>query len=412
MDTNRLKEPAFIVGMVVLVLLVAIWQFPKRQTDSGLADLKELLGKTNTRLGQLEEQLANLPTNKSGAEVLGSLADESQQFDDALQLAQDQLNAGSFATSYDLILVASRLRPTDPRLFDSLLTFLEKARASEDEDAGLLADDLSSRGEALIHFQPPKQVEAARQRFNKVVQRPTSSPETAALPFSEVIQLLAVAENTAVPVSIRTRAADQARKVLSELLLNRAAAAGGEDSNQELAKEVTTIQQRIDSSELACVNELFQKAKERTNSWLSSTKTLLKESEAVAADATPSVVRRMSSAISTGVDLVQELTPYSKTSVSESADLQKQVEKQVTILQRTKTWLYNQQVLRLIRDIESRKDLSTEEKIRFLAEVGEEHLSPYILRRHNELWEKVFEELKDEEKKAWAVRLRILQVKE
>ena len=80
------------------------------------------------------------------------------------------------------------------------------------------------------------------------------------------------------------------------------------------------------------------------------------------------------------------------------------------MLQRNRISLYNQQILRLVREIETKSDWTLEEKIKPLAEVNEEMLSPYVLRRHNELWDKTFEELKDEDKKAWAVRLRILRL--
>ena len=88
------------------------------------------------------------------------------------------------------------------------------------------------------------------------------------------------------------------------------------------------------------------------------------------------------------------------------------VDEKVTLLQRTKTWLYNQQVLHLIRDIEPRKNIGTKEKIQHLAKVDEEQLCSYILRRYSELWGKIFEELKNEDEKVWAVRLRILQANE
>ena len=90
MDPNRLKEPTVIVGVAVLVLLVATWIFPSRQADPHLADIKESLEKANVRLGQLEHQLAKIHTGdpSSSANNLGRMADESQQFEDAIALAE------------------------------------------------------------------------------------------------------------------------------------------------------------------------------------------------------------------------------------------------------------------------------------------------------------------------------------
>ena len=413
MDPNRLKESAALVGGAVFLLLIASWLFPRQQTDSTLVDVKGLLEKSNVRLGQLEDQLANLksddPSKKE--ETLGQVTDESKEFGDAIRLAKEQLDVGEFLNAYDLFLVASRLRPSDPQLFDLLLTFIEKTRNSERGEAALLADDLISRGESLIHFQLPMDVASARQRFTQVAQRNAPSVEKVDSPFSEVLDLLTVAENSAISVPIRTRAAEQARSSLGEMLLSRAIT-DTTDSATDDSSQILAIQQRIDLAEQACIAELFLKTKERANGWLTSTQKLLKDSELANADDTPAIVGRLRTSTRTGIELAQELTPYAKSGVSGAADLAAQVDEKVTLLQRTKTWLYNQQVLHLIRDIEPRKDLSTKEKIQYLAEVDEEQLSPYILRRHSELWGKIFEELKNEDEKVWAVRLRILQVKE
>ena len=102
--------------------------------------------------------------------------------------------------------------------------------------------------------------------------------------------------------------------------------------------------------------------------------------------------------------------PFSKSGVEGASELSAALDKELKLLQRQKNWLYNQQTLRLVREIESKKDWSAEDKIRPLAQVSEELLSPYVLRRHNELWEKVFESLPDEDKKVWAVKLRILRI--
>lgn len=413
MALNRLKDPVVVVGVAVFVLLFATWLFPRRQADSHLADVTALLDKTNARLGHLEDQLAKLPTGdpSSSANRLGLMTDESQQFSDAIRLAKEQLETGAFSNAYDLLLVVSRLRPSDPELFELLLTFIETTRDSTSDQAAFLADDLISRGESLIHFQLPKDVASARQRFTQVSQRNATQIEKAESPFSEVLNLLTVAENPGISVPIRTRAADQARSSLGDVLLSRAIS-DTKDSNKDDSSQIEMMQKRIDSAEQACIADLFLKTKERANDWLTSTQMLLRDSESANADDTPATVSRLRTSTRTGFDLAQELTPYAKSGVSGATDLATQVDEKVTLLQRTKTWLYNQQVLHLIRDIEPRKDLSTKEKIQYLAEVDEEHLSPYILRLHSKLWEKTFEELKSDDEKLWALRLRILRVKE
>ena len=254
------------------MLLLATWLFPRRQTDSSLADVKALLEKSNARLGQLEDQLAKLQTDDPSrrANSLGQITDESKEYSDAIRLAKEQLATGAFSNAYDLLLAASRLRPSDPQLFDLLLTFIEKTRDSETGEAAFLADDLISRRESLIHFQLPKDVASARQRFTQVSQRNAPPVEKAESPFLEVLDLLTVAENPVISVPIRTRAADQARSSLGDVLLSRAISEKTESTKDD-SSQIQKIQQRIDSAEQACIADLFLKTKERANGWLTST---------------------------------------------------------------------------------------------------------------------------------------------
>ena len=75
-----------------------------------------------------------------------------------------------------------------------------------------------------------------------------------------------------------------------------------------------------------------------------------------------------------------------------------------------RSWAYNKKTLDLIRRLEGDKGMPPQQKLGFLAEVREEVLSSYILRRHNELWEKLFEPLKEDEK-VKAVKARVLRTK-
>jgi hypothetical protein len=113
-----------------------------------------------------------------------------------------------------------------------------------------------------------------------------------------------------------------------------------------------------------------------------------------------------------GLECSQELLPYSKSDVQGATAISDILLKQLKILERQKDWLYNKQILLMIREIESNTELDSEKKVEKLAEVNEETLEPYVLRRHNELWDKVFESLSDEDQKVSALRRRILRAKE
>jgi hypothetical protein len=51
------------------------------------------------------------------------------------------------------------------------------------------------------------------------------------------------------------------------------------------------------------------------------------------------------------------------------------------------------------------------EKLKLLAEIYEDQLSPYIQRRFQKVWDEAFESCNDDEKVA-AVKMRILRTKE
>jgi hypothetical protein len=74
--------------------------------------------------------------------------------------------------------------------------------------------------------------------------------------------------------------------------------------------------------------------------------------------------------------------------------------------------MYNQQSLRVIRYVESQKDWEPAKKLGQLVEINEARLSPYVFRRFNVLWDKVFETMGSEDEKVQAVKHRILRTKE
>jgi hypothetical protein len=379
MNWDRFKEPTFIAAAASCVLLVALI----------------------------------ISRNGSGSPSTGVAAERPEEFNEAVSIAETHLNKGEFEPAFDMVMVASRVAPSDPRLFDLVMSFVEKAKSSKDEDVVAMADDLLDRGDSLVHFQSPKKVASARKRLSEIRQSSIgAAPPTPPQPlFESVRKLIDVAESKSLPIAGRSKAAEQARNALDDALLDQALSPL-EQTGPLDAPEVKELQSRIDSVEKQCVTELFLQAKTRIDLWLNTASSLTKESDNAPSDEVPMFSKRLTDLLSQGFDQLQEITPYSKSGVEGASDYARVVEKQIKALQRSKTWLYNQQTLRLVREIEAKNDLSLDDKIRHLAEVSEELLSPYVLRRHNELWDKVFEELPDEDKKAWAVRLRIQRLNE
>ncbi len=309
-----------------------------------------------------------------------------------------------------MLLIASRATPSEPRLINIFVEFIEKAKQSENDEAIAFAEDLLGKSDLMVYFQNPKNVSEFRKRINELrnMFATPNAPITPKSPFSSIRALLTISQNPSIPLNVRSKAAEQARSALENAQLDQAI---NQIDNQEDNKtnEVKSLMIQVDNAEKQCITGLFLERKPKFEQWVSTTVELSKEIDKTPAEKVPDVSRRISESVSQGFDFLQEIMPFSKSKVEGASFLSSTLEKQIRLLQRQKNWIYNQQVLRLIRDIESKKEWTPEDKIRHLADVSEEILSPYILRRHNELWEKVFENLPSEEKKVWAVRLRILK---
>jgi hypothetical protein len=381
MDWKRFQEPSFIAAALACVLVIA----------------------TNVLR----------PTPPLQSSTVGAVdpSTQSTEFEEALATAKSLLSKSDFAPAFDMVMVASRLGPSDPRLFDLVIQFIETAKPSINDDVVAMAEDLLDRGDSLVHFQSPNQVESSRKRLTDLRQAYFKSPNTPTphTPFDSIRRLLAIAVNPDVPLSVRSRAAEQARSALDDARLDQVLSHPDEPTKIQ-SGELDELSDLIDNAEKQCIGNLFLQSKPKIDNWLSATQGLMKEIDRTPPGKVPDLSKRITEFVNQGFDCLQEVTPYSKSGVNGASSISDAVEKQIRLLQRQKNWLYNQQVLILVREIESKKDVPSEEKIRSLAEVSEEILSPYVLRRHNELWDKIFESLPDEEAKVKAVRLRILRL--
>lgn len=329
---------------------------------------------------------------------------------ESLQLAEDSLVSGDFEGAFDMLLVGSRLAPTDPRLFDLMEGFVEKAVASKSDDSITMAEDLLDRFDSLVYFQRTNRVMATRKRFDgiRATLRRSETTFEQPSPLIGVRQLLDVARNTNQVKQVRTRATEQARSLLDDIQF-QIALGDGTQTAQVTPKAIDELYVEIDKIEQQYIESLFNELKPRIDAWQVNSASLVARSENAPNEEAPEIGRSLGKAADLGYNLLQELSPYSKSEVTSAADLSRKTEALVTELQRQKNWLYNKQALALIREVEAEKSQTPKQKIGYLAEIHEEQLSTYVLRRHNDVWEKVFEELPNDEEKVSAVRLRILR---
>lgn len=416
MDWKRFQEPSFVAAAFSCVLLVALITIRSESpSHSDVADIRLQLEDLRASTEANEARPDGLKTSitnfsRSGSPSGGPL--QLKEFEEAFSMTQAQLEKGDFASAFDMVMVASRLAPSDPRLFDLVVEFIDKAKSSDDDDVIAMAEDLLDRGDSLVHFQVPGNVESSRKRLTDLSLSfsgltPQIMPADS---LDSVRKLLDVAENSSVHLSVRSRAVEQARSALGDAQWIQAISVFEKVEQTEI-DELKKLDIQIDNAEKQCIKELYIQSKSRIDKWLTAASAVTTEIENVPSEKVHEVSKRIADLLTQGFEHLQELMPYSKSGVEGSPEFTHSVEKQVKLLQRQKTWLYNQQTLRLVREVES-KDWTAEDKIRHLAEVSEELLSPYVLRRHNELWDKVFESLANEEKKVWAVRLRILRLNE
>lgn len=75
-------------------------------------------------------------------------------FERALELAKQHLNAERYQHAYDAMLAAMRLNASDPALLQTVLHLVENMSSVPDDEAVDLAYDLYLRADGLIPFQP------------------------------------------------------------------------------------------------------------------------------------------------------------------------------------------------------------------------------------------------------------------
>jgi hypothetical protein len=363
-------------------------------------------------------------TGLVGYVVVGPKISTAWSFRQTRTLFEQELAAGRFQNAYDLLLTASRIDATQPALLDLVQQYVATARKSGDDQAADLADSLVARAEALIPFQTPTLVIDTRRRLNALEGNRGSSGATAIalddpVPSDDpVVSYLKVAESAKVPLSIRSAAVEQARQMTDAAMLDVAVASDGEDVDmQSRYKEVL---HRIEKAERLCLGGLFHDWSLKRDAWKTKVALLLKGNESPASedssDIDPSSATGSKDAIALaqeGVDLLQEIGPYSKSAVSGAAQAETELAKDLETLQRYRAWYRNQAVLTAINDVESRwKKDSHETSLKKLADAlqEEELLIPYVAERFNQKWNEAFSglESKRPEKAPEMLKLRFL----
>ena len=333
---------------------------------------------------------------------------QQTEFNDSLSKAAEHLNRKEFAQAHDYLLVASRISATDSRLFSAVVEFIGKAKDSQDDEVVALAEDLLDRGDSLVHFQSPKDVQPSRQRladlraaFPAPPKKP--EPESRSEPIRRLIDL---SNDNNRPIELRTKAAERARNALDEACIDSSPSSNepGDDLTPDRIKE---FQKKAEEAEQGCVVALFKRPRKSAQEWLGSSSRLIEEDLPASPELAKVYLEKLTKAYDQGMDRLQEIVPYAKAENVDAQKLLTDLQQRVGSLQRWKTWLYNREALDKIRDADT-KDMLAEAGLRNIASIDEGLLAPYVAEKYAEVWKKLFDKI-DENKKVDMTKLRVLK---
>lgn len=370
--------------------------------DEGLSKQIRNLQSLLTRLGDEMKPIQAVASADSQAKML-----QKSEFEEALSKAAEKLSRQEFIQAHDYLLVASRISATDIRLFNAVVEFVGKAKNSQDDEVVALAEDLLDRGDSLVHFQSPKDVESSRNRLvalRSAFPAPPKAPEPE--PRSEAIRrLIGLASNKEYPVVLRTKAIERVKNALDEAWIDWSPSSN-EPGNDLTPEKIKAFRKQAEDAEPGCLVELFESHRDDGTKWLDETGKLINEKKN--ASQQPSIlVGEIDKTISRGINLLQEVVPFAKFGTKGAQELYSQIEQRVGSLQRWRTWLYNQEALDTIRKADSNQR-SAELNLRSMAKLDESLLAPYVSERYAEVWKKIFDSL-DEDSKVEMTKARVLR---
>jgi hypothetical protein len=343
---------------------------------------------------------------------------DSNDFRQALRKADDSLKSKDYQTAYDMLLVAFRVSPSDPRLIGTIEAFANSARSSNTDEALTLAEDLIERCDALIAFQSPDNVESTRKKLSSLQDQflGTENEARPTSPLSNIEPLVRIASDGNAEIPFRTRAAQQARSMLEDMQFE---ALQSSQVDTTTNKKIQDMLMSLDQSEDDCIKLLYASTRAKASDWVASVSKLAEnpilneKMDQVPDDNLSAIDGNIDKSILDGTNLLQDLTPFAKSQTDDASTQVELVSGKIENLQRLKNWLYNKKILFLVRNLESKEWASkpAQEKLLLLAEVKEELLTAYVMQRHSKLWENLFEPIKDEQVKIDLVRRRLLKVK-
>lgn len=360
--------------------------------------------------------------------LLFGLAGCSQEHKDkansakAIELARRHLSQHDYRHAYDAVLAAMRLDPTEPTVLDVTLEFVSKAsKASNGADVDKqetrteLARDLYSRADALIPFQPLNRLAAARDQYiatGVALESPhTESSGTqpahvsGTSPFEEFERQLAVVGNTDTPSDVRVILLQRARAELDGLAVlmatgaaNEQNAAGKQSSNKDFWTRWNDAKKSLESKEKSALSATYDEFRQEVLDWGSESKEKIAKADTNLGDkGIETISALIDPMLERAVALRQQLAPYVDGQLSKAQEDNRNLIARTRELERSREWLYNAYAIAEVKAVEASKDKALE-KLKRLSAIEQERLTGFAAERLQNVWKKLYEGLKEDDK--------------
>ena len=158
------------------------------------------------------------------------------------------------------------------------------------------------------------------------------------------------------------------------------------------------------------MKELFENFRITVDEWIDASFQVRKNALDATKDKRPTYGLLIDERIEAGIRFERELQSYAGVEFDGPQELSRSLIRENENLARTRRWIYNKQVIELIKYVETESQLEKPplENIELISKIKEDQLDPYVAQRLFELWERLFEEL-DEDGKVKATKLRLLK---
>jgi hypothetical protein len=362
------------------------------------------------KLDRLERSSLTAPPNSrddDSAPPPDSLRSEATK---AIERSRVSLDEHDWPAAYDMLLAAMRRDPSLPEVFQMALDFLDGTTSSDDERVGELAHDVLIRLDALIPFQPVDQIAAARQSYNEVAQELENQGATPAPPIGPIDAIqnsIARAANPKLPLDVRSLLLQRSRSELENLALDVTEAS--EPIPDDFWNKWQAAKSKLDETEGQTLGSLYAELHARVSGWHQTALEMQRKSTETNAEQVEAAGKNVLQVLQTGYRLRRESLPFVEGAVVQAIDDQKALDDRIEFLERTREWLYNQQTLNFLGWLNevSQKELTPLAKLQKLANYDERRLSPYILQKYQDEWNKWFEEC-DDAMKVEAAKARVV----